>query len=72
MTTAESKLRAKGLKFAPTPSRIPKKEIIIGVEELAMKMEAVEADELRSEVREFLKKAKAPKSNFDKLRKNVR
>lgn len=64
LTTEETKLLGKGLKFVPTPTDIPYEEVIVGVEEIATKLDAETAEELRCNVRGILMKAKLPTDNL--------
>ena len=61
---SEVSLLSKGLKFVPTPRRVPIKDVITGVEQVASELGEREAEELRHEAKRILRKAKVPRSNL--------
>lgn len=64
LTDAEISLLAKGLKFAPTPNRVPVVEMVTAVEEIAPMLSEDQAGELRYEIKKILKKPIKPKDNL--------
>lgn len=65
LSNDEKSLLSKGMKFVPSHTVIPYEEFIVGVEEVASKLDANGAEELRSDVREILNKCKVPNDNLN-------
>ncbi|KAG8230095.1 hypothetical protein J437_LFUL007639 [Ladona fulva] len=61
----------KGLNFAPTPCSIPYQDFIGGIEPAIRKLPKEAAEEIRSQVTHFLKKAVPPKPNLSKEEKEA-
>ncbi|XP_029643909.1 uncharacterized protein LOC115218298 [Octopus sinensis] len=69
LESSEEAVLNKGLKFATTIKRIPYLDIIVPIEEIAIKIPKAQGDELRWNVRQVLEKAKLPKPNITKEEK---
>ena len=61
----------KGLNFATTIKRIPYLDLIASIEDAALKIPKVRADELRWKVRQALEKSKPPKPNISKTERQA-
>ena len=66
LTQAQRSLLAHGPNYAVIPKNPPKEEYIAAIEQACHKLEEGEADELRVEVKNLLKKAKTPRSNISR------
>ena len=66
LTQAQRSLLAHGPNYAIIPRNPPKEEYIAAIEQACHKLKEGEADELRVEVKNLLKKAKTPRSNIAK------
>ena len=66
LTEAQTCLLAHGPNYAVIPKIPPKEEYIAAIEHVCQKLKEGEADELRVEIKNILKKAQTPKSNISK------
>ena len=66
LTQAQRRLLAHGPNYAIIPRNPPKEEYIAAIEQACHKLKEGEADELRVEVKNLLKKAKTPRSNISR------
>ena len=63
---AQTSLLAHGPNYAIIPKDPPKEEYIAAIEHACQKLKEGEADELRVEIKNMLKKAQTPRSNISK------
>ena len=66
MTQAQRRLLAHGANYVIIPRNPPKEEYIAAIEQVCHKLKEGEADELRVEVKNLLKKATTPRSNISR------
>ena len=66
LTESERSVLAKGLNFAPTPTRTPVDEFVVATELACRAISNEKADTLRAQVASILKSSKPPKSNIAK------
>ena len=66
LTQVQRSLLAHGPNYAIIPRNSPKEEYIAAIEQVCHKLKEGEADELRVEVKNLLKKAQTPRSNISK------
>ena len=66
LTEPQTRLLAHGSNYAIIPKNPPKEEYIAAIEHACQKFKEGEADELRVEIKNILKKAQTPRSNISK------
>ena len=66
LTEAQTRLLAHGPNCAIIPRNPPKEEYIAAIEQAGHKLKEGEADELRVEIKNILKKTQTPRSNISK------
>ena len=66
LTTPKKSVLNKGLNFATTIKRIPYLDLIVPINDAALKIPKARANELRWKVRQALEKSKPPKPNISK------
>ena len=69
LTEAEEKVLERGMNFAPTPKRIPKMDIVAGVEAALLsqrKLTPEKAEQARATVTNLLANAQPPRQNVSK------
>ena len=66
LTEAQTNLLAHGPNYAIIPRNPPEEEYIAAIEQACHKLKEGEADELRVEIKNILKKAQTPRSNISK------
>ncbi|KAG8224978.1 hypothetical protein J437_LFUL003356, partial [Ladona fulva] len=68
---ATTSILSKGLNFAPSPSTIPYRDYIGGIEQAVRYLPKETADEIREQVGQALKKAKPPRSNIKRAERTA-
>ena len=66
LTEAQTRLLAHGPNFAITPRNPPKEEYVASIEYACQKLKEGEAEELRVEIKNILKKTQPTRSNITK------
>ena len=66
LTEAQTRLLAHGPNFAIIPRNLPKEEYVTSIEYMCQKLKEGEAEELRVEIKNILKKTQPTRSNITK------